>query len=107
MSAPGRGEASAADRVFSHFKVQPNPETPPDSADPTGICPRCGRLSNFQVLGSLPVTVEEGGYAVTAEGRHERLHPEQVSALLCMGCQQATVGVEEQWLDDRPRREGM
>jgi len=24
-----------------------DPETPPDSFDPAGICPRCGRYSNF------------------------------------------------------------
>jgi len=89
------------------FKVQPNPETSPDSADPSGPCPRCGRVSNFRVLGSLPVTFEEGSYAFLPDGRQQPVHYEQVSALLCMGCHQATVVVEEEYLDDRPRREGL
>jgi hypothetical protein len=35
-----------------------NPDTPPDSWDPAGICPRCGRASNFRSLGSVPVTFD-------------------------------------------------
>jgi hypothetical protein len=31
-----------------------NPDTPPDSWDPAGICPRCERVSNFRSLGSVP-----------------------------------------------------
>lgn len=88
-------------------KAEPNPDTPPEGADPSGVCPRCGRVSNFHVLGSLPVTFEEGTYAVTAVGRQERIHIEQVSSLLCMGCGQATVVVEEQWIGDHPAREGL
>lgn len=40
------------------FRSTPNPDTPPDSWDPTGVCPRCGRTSNFRSLASLPVTFD-------------------------------------------------
>lgn len=34
-------------------------------------------------------------------------HTDRVSSLLCSGCRQATVVVEEQWIGDRPSREGL
>jgi len=92
---------------LSRFKLPPNPDTSPDSSDPSGPCPRCGRVSNFRVIGSIPVTFEEGTYTLLPDGSSERIFYEQVSALLCMGCGQATVVVEEQYMDDRPRREGI
>src|SRR6266540_1232247 len=49
-----------------------DPDTPPDSSDPTGPCPRCGRVSNFSVEGSAPVTFLTGVHVMTQEGRTER-----------------------------------
>lgn len=86
------------------FRSTPNPDTPPDSWDPTGICPRCGRTSNFHNMGNLPVTFDP---RIVAEGR-DGTHPlvfEQVSALQCAGCGQGVVVVEEEWVGEHPARE--
>jgi hypothetical protein len=83
-----------------------NPDTPPDSSDPSGPCPRCGRASNFSVLGSLPVSFGD----TYTEDRDGRMIPEdldQVSSLLCSGCKQATVVVEEKWIGNHAAREGI
>jgi hypothetical protein len=82
-----------------------NPETPPDSSDLSGICPRCGRASNFRLLGSLPVSF--GGSYI--QGRDGEMIPDaidRVSSLLCLGCGQATAVVEEEWVGDQPARKG-
>jgi hypothetical protein len=39
-----------------------DPETPPDSTDPAGICPRCGRTSNFTQRGDSIALLYHGGY---------------------------------------------
>jgi Domain of unknown function (DUF4145) len=80
-----------------------NPDTPPDSYDPTGVCPRCGRVSNFQVLGSLPVSFG-GTYIQTREGEMIPDAIDRVSSLKCSGCGQATVVIEEEWVGDQPSR---
>lgn len=81
-----------------------NPETAPDSDDPTGPCPRCGRVSNFHHAGYLAVTFKEGVYAIDPGGSQQRLVAERVSVLHCPGCRQGTVVVEEETLDGTPRR---
>ncbi len=85
---------------------EPNPDTPPDSADPSGLCPRCARVSNFHVLGSLPVTLSKTLFAVNRDGSQEPDVEEQVTAFLCMGCDQATVVVEEKTVGGIPIRTG-
>ncbi len=82
-----------------------NPDTPPDSSDPSGVCPRCGRASNFKVLGSLPVSFG-GSYIQTRDGEMIPDAIDRVSSFLCMGCGQATAVVEEEWIGDQPAREG-
>jgi uncharacterized protein DUF4145 len=82
-----------------------NPDTPPDSYDPAGVCPRCGRASNFQVLGSLPVSFG-GSYIQTHEGGMIPDAIDRVSSLRCSGCGQATVVIEEEWIGDQPSRAG-
>lgn len=57
-----------------------NPESLPDSADRGGPCPRCGRLTAFQHLGSSPTLKPDGS--------------ERVITLQCMGCQDSIVVVE-------------
>lgn len=83
-----------------------NPDTPPDSTDPCGPCPRCGRVSNFAVLGSVPVTFG-ATYTVDHDGMHAPYDLERVSSLVCAGCKQATVVVEEKWVGDHPARDGL
>jgi hypothetical protein len=82
-----------------------NPDTPPDSWDPVGICPRCDRVSNFRSLGSVPVTFDLTIGAAGRDGSWEPLVLEQVSALQCYGCRQAVVVVEEEWVGDHPARQ--
>lgn len=73
---------------------QADPDSLPDSSDPTGPCPRCGRPSNFRALGSVPVTFREDVYAVERSGRYARVEDEQVTVLECAYCRQGTVVVE-------------
>jgi uncharacterized protein DUF4145 len=82
------------------------PDTPPDTADPTGICPRCSRSSNFKgVVPPIPLF-----FTGTQIGRPDHTveleAAERVSGLLCLGCGQATAVVEEMWVGQRPWREG-
>jgi Domain of unknown function (DUF4145) len=91
--------------MSSRLTSTSNPDTPPDSWDPTGICPRCGRVSNFRNLGSVPVTFD---LKLGAEGRNGSWEPlvlEQVSSLQCYGCSQAVVVVEEEWVGEYPARQ--
>lgn len=71
-----------------------DPDTLPDSDDPTGTCPRCGRPSNFSRLGSVPVTFRTDVYAQNRAGAYERLALERVTVLECAYCHQGTVVVE-------------
>ncbi|MGO8905525.1 MAG: DUF4145 domain-containing protein [Solirubrobacteraceae bacterium] len=82
-----------------------NPDTPPDSSDPSGICPRCGRASNFALLGSLPVSFG-GSYIQNRDGEMIPDAIDRVSSLRCSGCGQATAVIEEEWIGDHPAREG-
>jgi hypothetical protein len=78
-----------------------NPDTPPDSHDPAGPCPRCGRVSNFALIGSVPVTFASGGYAITAEGRQERIDSQQATILECSGCHERIVVVEDKYVGNQ------
>ncbi len=85
-------------RNFDEDLPPHNPDTPPDSHDPAGPCPRCGRISNFSIEGSLPVTFAAGGYAITAEGRHERIDSQRASVLECSGCRARIVAIEDKYV---------
>ena len=71
----------------------PDPDSLPDSSDPNGPCPRCGRVANFEIYGSHSVTFDKGGYAVGPAG-HERIDRERVSVLECSGCHDRIVVIE-------------
>jgi hypothetical protein len=88
--------------------LPPKPEHElPDSTFPYGPCPRCGRASNFDVKGTAPLTFDDlGTYALSADGRRERLHDEQLAVLQCQGCRQNIVVVEEQYVGGRRKRDG-
>lgn len=79
-----------------------DPDALPDSSDPTGPCPRCGRPSNFTRLGSVPVTFREDVYAVERDGRYGRIELEQVTVLECAYCHQGTVVVERRGITAGP-----
>ena len=94
-------------------ETQPKPKGPrgeslpkpneglPDSYRPSGLCPRCGKQSSFESVGSIPVTFEHGRpqkYDVAASA-HEI---DRVSTLVCRHCQQGIVVIEEQWVGEQP-----
>lgn len=86
---------------------EPMPEPndgPPDSHRPAGLCPRCGKQSTFEVIGSLPVTLGNT-YAADRGGGMQQRHTEQVSSLMCRHCHQSVVVIEEEWVGDKPSRE--
>jgi hypothetical protein len=83
-----------------------DPDTPPDSSDPSGVCPRCGRASNFQALGSLPISFG-GSHIQTRDGAMVPDALDRVSSLRCAGCGQATAVIEEEWIGDHPARDGI
>lgn len=82
---------------------EPN-EGLPDSYRPAGICPRCGKQSSFEVVGSLPVTFGDS-CMVGPVGITEKESLDRVSSLICRHCNQGTIVVEEQWVGDTPVRE--
>jgi hypothetical protein len=84
-----------------------DPDTPPDSSDPTGPCPRCGRVSNFSVEGTAPVTFLSGVHVMTQEGRHERDDLQRVSILMCSGCRECIVVIEDKFIGNQRVAEGM
>jgi len=83
-----------------------NPETLPDSRDPSGPCPRCGRISNFHHVGDLPVSFGTG-YTMSHDGTRRPEELDRVSVLVCLGCHQGTTVIEEQWVGDHPARQGI
>ncbi len=78
------------------------PEKPddvlPDSTDPHGPCPRCGRLSNFTVKGQAPLNYDGRGFSLGQNGQQEPTYDEQLSVLQCQGCRQNIVVVEQEYV---------
>jgi Domain of unknown function (DUF4145) len=81
-------------------------ETLPDSNDPHGPCPRCGRLSNFAVIGELPLSYDNTMSLRPADGRSSRGYDERVSVLTCQGCHQNVAVVEEAFIGGIRKRDG-
>lgn len=86
-----------------------NPDTPPDSTDPTGVCPRCGERSSFEVGPSHPVSFDGGVSVMSAAvgGASVAKELDRVTILLCRNCNQGVLVVEEEWIGDHPGREGI
>jgi hypothetical protein len=82
--------------------MQPPPPQPrdpdrlPDSSDPSGPCPRCGRPSNFTPQGSAHVAYRYGSWAMGPDGRRERVPYPQLTVLQCGYCTQNTLVIEEE-----------
>jgi Domain of unknown function (DUF4145) len=100
-----RGDDRLVQGERGEVTLKANPETLPDSADPSGPCPRCGRVSNFSYVASLPASF--GGTHQLGDGSTERDALDRVSVLVCLGCHQPVVVVEERWVGDHPAREGI
>lgn len=83
----------------------------PDTSRLGGLCPRCGKQSSFELLGSLPVTfsspyyTSSGGFADSNSEHYDAL--DQVSSLICRHCKHCVAVIEERWIGDHPAREGM
>jgi hypothetical protein len=76
-----------------------NPETPPDSTDPRGPCPRCGNRAHFQEQGNIPVAWRRVG------PRREEVV--RATSLKCSSCEQGVVAVEELWVGEHAVRENV
>jgi hypothetical protein len=86
----------------------PDPDSPPDSRDLGGPCPRCGRTSTFELIGRLPLTFDRtlqgvgpGGGGIDFEAS------ERVTVLECRGCHQNTAVVEQRWIGTELALTGM
>lgn len=65
-----------------------NPDTLPTPDDPTGPCPWCGRVSNFDVkLGEVLAWRRVGGFGGNSIGTHH------TAVLRCSGCKKGTLVV--------------
>ncbi len=74
-----------------------DPDSLPDSSDPSGPCPRCGRVSNFTVVNTVPVTFrKDGTYWTGPGGVPERPHDAHAAVLECNGCRDRIVVIEEE-----------
>lgn len=71
-----------------------DPDTLPDSTDPSGPCPRCGRVSNFGLAGAVPVSFRDEIFYPNGQ----RLENQQVSILECYGCHNRIVVIEDQYV---------
>lgn len=83
-----------------------DPDTPPDSTDPAGICPRCGRTSNFRpVAESIPLAFMGGVMAYGgAGGGGERIPTERVTVFECLGCHLGVAVIEEMTVGNKSTR---
>jgi hypothetical protein len=77
----------------------------PDSYRPSGLCPRCSKQSSFEVVGSLPITIDYETHYIDHEGRRGHDPTDQVTSLICRHCNQGVVVIEERWVGDAPGRE--
>lgn len=81
-----------------------DPDRLPDSSDPGGPCPRCGRVSSFDLIGTVPVTFDGGQVALRSAG-DGRTWSEQATVLQCSGCHDRIVVIEEELVNGLRRNE--
>jgi hypothetical protein len=79
-----------------------DPDRLPDSTDPNGPCPRCGRVANFQSFGAVEVTFRKsGGYVQYGDGSLRRPANQRVAILECSGCHDRIVVIEDELVGGR------
>jgi hypothetical protein len=76
----------------------------PDSHRPSGLCPRCGKQSSFEIAGSLPATIDYETYAIGSNSEQQYDLIDRVTSLICRHCKQGVVVVEEQWVGENPKK---
>lgn len=79
-------------------------EGPPDSHRPAGLCPRCGKQASFDVIGSLPLTLDYETAIARRDGGYDHDANERVSVLVCRHCKQGVAVVEERYTAEEPSR---
>lgn len=79
----------------------------PDSSRPSGLCPRCGKQSSFEHHGSKSVTIDYSAYHIGQDNKRIFDPLDRVSVLFCRYCKQGLVVIEETWVGDNPKREGI
>ncbi|MGY1667575.1 DUF4145 domain-containing protein [Geodermatophilus sp. SYSU D00696] len=67
-----------------------NPDTLPTPRDPTGPCPWCGRISNFDVSGGASLAGRPGPYPVGWIDTHA------LSTLKCSGCKRTAAVITDE-----------
>lgn len=75
----------------------------PDSNRPSGLCPRCGKQSSFEIAGSLPATIDYEGYSVDRNGDRQYDLIDRATSLICRHCKQGVIVIEEQWIGESPK----
>ena len=75
-----------------------DPDTLPDSTDPHGPCPRCGRASNFTAVAAVPISFRKGVFGMGRQGERIPISEQQVSVLQCHGCADCTVVIEDSYV---------
>lgn len=79
-----------------------DPDSLPDSTDPNGPCPRCGRVASFSICGVAEVTFrKDGSYALGPSGGPERIAVQRASILECSGCHDRTIVIEDELIGGR------
>jgi len=76
----------------------------PDSHRPSGLCPRCGKQSSFEIMGSLPVTFDYELFSTSRDGQSKPELIDRVTSLVCRHCKQGIVVIEEQWIGEHPKK---
>ena len=71
-----------------------DPDSLPDSTDPNGPCPRCGRIASFDLRGNAPLTYRTNVF----EPGGGRLPIQRASILECNGCRLGIVVVEDEYV---------
>ncbi len=81
---------------------EPDPDRLPDSSDPNGPCPRCGRVANFQPCGTADVTFrKDGGFVQYGDGSYGRQANQRAAILECSGCRDRIVVIEDELVGGR------
>jgi Domain of unknown function (DUF4145) len=75
-----------------------DPDALPDSTDPSGPCPRCGRVSNFAVARTFPIGFRKDVFTMEQGGERMPVSDQQVSVLQCSGCRDCIVVIEESYV---------
>jgi hypothetical protein len=94
-------------RIEDQLGSARDPDRLPDSSDPSGPCPRCGRPSNFILRGRFPVTYRTDVYLAAPVDGDRRLADQQLVVMECAYCQQNIVVIEDELHDgERGKKSG-